>query len=516
MISNQKKEKIEFGDFQTPAWFCEHVCDTLVEKGINPFTVLEPTCGQGNFLLAALDRFSSVKTAVGVDINAEYTIPLQQKIASRTDQNKISILHSDFFHMDWQQIITPFPTPLLILGNPPWVTNSQLSILESNNLPKKSNFYNHTGIEAITGGGNFDVSEWMLIKMLEWAGEKRGIVAMLCKTAVARKVLLHNWRTSDQPGIAQIHLIDAKKIFDVSVDACLFIYNTTRKATKSCDVFSNLSEDSFLHKIGCRDGQMIADLEQFERWKHLQNSEKVNTYRWRSGIKHDCVEVMELEKTGGRFRNKLGETYELESTYLYPMLKSSDVANGKTRTRSRWMLVTQQSVGGKTARIKTDAPKTWAYLTEHHDYFVQRKSSIYKNRPSYSIFGVGSYSFAPWKVAISGLYKTLNFTVVEPTEDKPTVLDDTCYFLPCDNKDEAEFIAWLLNLTIARQFFESFIFWDKKRPITAKILGKLNIYRLAEELGYREKLENFRTCTLNKNMVEQLRLFEELPEYMAD
>ncbi len=459
-------------------------------------------------MLAALDRFSSVKTAVGLDINADHITLLQQKVALRADKDKFSILHSDFFHTDWQQITAPLPAPLLILGNPPWVTNSQLSAMESDNLPKKSNFQNHSGIDAITGAGNFDVSEWMIIKMIEWASEKEGVVAILCKTAVSRKVLLHQWRTSNQTGAAQIHLIDAKKVFDVSVDACLFIYDTSRPAAKSCDVFSNLSTDSFLYMIGYRDGQIIANLEQFERWNHLQSKSKASVYRWRSGIKHDCADVMEFEKTGGKFRNKLGEMVELENKYVYPMLKSSDVANNGSKARSRWMLVTQQSIGEKTSTIKADAPKTWSYLTEHHAYFVRRKSSVYKNRPPYSIFGVGDYAFTQWKVAISGFYKNLNFTVVEPAEGKPTVLDDTCYFLPCNSKDEAEFIAWLLNLKAAQEFFESFVFWDKKRPITAKILGKLDIHNLAEELGYQAELESFGAYPLNGNMAKQLRLME--------
>ena len=46
---------------------------------------------------------------------------------------------------------------ILILGNPPWVTNSELSSLNSNNLPKKTNFKELNGLDAITGKGNFDI-----------------------------------------------------------------------------------------------------------------------------------------------------------------------------------------------------------------------------------------------------------------------------------------------------------------------------------------------------------------------
>jgi hypothetical protein len=112
-----------------------------------------------------------------------------------------------------------------------------------------------------------------------------------------------------------------------------------------------------------------------------------------------------------------------------------------------------------------------------------RQSTIYRGQPRFAIFGVGDYSFALWKVAISGLHKSLQFVVIGPVEDKPAVLDDTCYFLPCATQLEAELIAELLNSSVAYEFFEAFIFWNDKRPVTAKLLRKLDIGRLAYELG---------------------------------
>ena len=63
----------------------------------------------------------------------------------------------------------------------------------------------------------------------------------------------------------------------------------------------------------------------------------------------------------------------------------------------------------ETNYIKYDYPKTYEYSTEHQEIFNGRKSSIYNNKPPFSIFGVGDYSFKPYKVAISGLYKTFHF-----------------------------------------------------------------------------------------------------------
>lgn len=129
------------------------------------------------------------------------------------------------------------------------------------------------------------------------------------------------------------------------------------------------------------------------------------------GVKHDCSKVMELRKEAAGYRNGLGAWIELEDDYVYPMLKGSEVANGHIAHPVRWMLLPQRAVGQDTAGIRKRAAKTWAYLERHGDALGRRASSIYPGRPRFSVFGVGAYTFATWKVAISGFYKRLNFTV---------------------------------------------------------------------------------------------------------
>jgi hypothetical protein len=123
-------------------------------------------------------------------------------------------------------------------------------------------------------------------------------------------------------------------------------------------------------------------------------------------------------------------------------------------------------------------PRAWRYLSLHRALFDARKSSIYERQPPFAIFGVGSYSFAPWKVAISGLYKRSTFTVVGPHEGRPVVLDDTCYFLAFDDEPQARRAASALRSTAATDFLGARIFWDAKRPITKGILQTLDLQAL--------------------------------------
>ncbi len=477
----------EWGDFQTPRSFSEQVCALLFEKGIRPRSILEPTCGMGNFLLSALEYFPSAATAVGIDINADYIEHLKGTLATqgRGQQRHVTVAQGDFFDFDWPGLLDSLAEPILVIGNPPWVTNAELTKLRSDNLPEKSNLWDFSGLDAITGKSNFDISEWMLIQLLAHIQNRDAVLAMLCKTSVARKVLQYAWEKDFRLESSSIYLFDAHEIFGVSTDAGLLICKTSRK--QSCKVYGDLSEEVHAATFGLRDDQLISRPRLYDRWKHLQGSEH---YRWRSGIKHDAARVMELEKEAEGYRNKLGELYVLESDYLYPMLKSSDVANGKVADITRWMLVTQKFVGEATTAIRDNAPRTWQYLQEHQAFFDSRKSAVYKDRPPFSIFGVGDYAFAMWKVAISGLYKTLHFAVIGPYAGKPVVLDDTCYFISCDSQEEAEYLATLLNSEIAQEFFSAYIFWDKKRPITAGILRRLDLMALAKELGSENPLES--------------------------
>jgi len=174
---------------------------------------------------------------------------------------------------------------------------------------------------------------------------------------------------------------------------------------------------------------------------------------------------------------------ELEDAYVYPMLKSSDVANGARRGGNRYMIVTQKAIGEDTATVEDKAPKTWAYLKAHADLLNKRGSSIYRKRPAFSVFGVGDYTFAPWKVAISGFYKRLAFVTIGPVNGKPVVLDDTSYFLPCQTKEQAAHAGTLLNSPAVQSFYNAFVFWDSKRPITADLLRRLDLRQAARELG---------------------------------
>jgi len=486
---SKTKAVAEFGDFQTPTGLARVACALLARRRLRPAALLEPTCGLGNFLFAGLDQFQGVKAAIGAEINPYYVEQAEAALRQRGGDDRVRLVEADFFVTDWKNVIDDLPKPVLVLGNLPWVTNAHLGTLGSQNLPAKSNFQNRTGFDAITGKANFDISEWMLIRLLEAMDGGQDALAVLCKSSVARKALYHAWKNGIALRKSAVYRIDADLYFGAAVDAALLVTHFEPGAHDlEAKVYTDLKDDAMETVFGYEDGMLLADIPAYQRWKHLCGEGEVS---WRSGIKHDCSKVMEVLREGGKYRNGLGELVELEDSCVYPMLKSSDVVNGGPRNGNRCMLVTQKTVGEDTASIEVRSPKTWAYLKAHTDLLSKRGSSIYRNRPEFSVFGVGDYSFAPWKVAISGFYKKLVFTTIGPVDGKPVVLDDTSYFLPFQTKDQAQYAARLLNSPAAHSFYNAFVFWDSKRPITADLLRRLDLRRLAKELGLEEE---FNAC----------------------
>jgi len=478
-MRDQQQHKVEFGDFQTPINLAREVCSLVARTGFRPASVLEPTCGTGSFLRAALETFPEVLCVLGFEINQQYVEHARRLTVPSVPSNTfVEIRQSDFFCTDWSKIVEALSQPILVIGNPPWVTNAELSTLESNNVPTKSNLDNLRGIDALTGKSNFDISEWMLRRNIEWLNSKSGMLAVLCKTTVARKVLLYAWQNGLTVASASLYNLDAQEYFGATVDACLLLVQTDLTGgSKECRVYNSLRSQQPGSVFGLRDGILVSDVKLYERWKDLVGT---GLRGWRSGIKHDCSKVFELRLDNGKLVNGLGECADLEPRVLFPLLKSSDLAaHAEPR---RWLIVPQMTMDEDTSHLRARFPKTWSYFVAHAHLLDKRRSSIYKNRPRFSIFGVGPYSFAPWKVAISGLYKKLHFVQVPPFQDRPVVFDDTCYFFPCRSEEECHLLYELVMSEPAREFLSAFIFWDAKRPITAQLLNLLDLWALARVL----------------------------------
>lgn len=449
----------EWGDFQTPIDLAAQVIGSL---GATRWTrLLEPTCGLGSFLEASQTLGSDVHR-VGVEIQSGHAA-----VASRFAD---AVLEANLFDLDLSHDLEwPNDGPLVIVGNPPWVTNSQLGVLRSANVPAKSNIRRLRGFDAMTGSSNFDIAEHIMVKLMIEMQDEEPTIALLVKTQVARNVLSYAAQFSMPYSGFTIRLIDARKCFGASVDACLFTAEHSDTPEYVCDVFPGMDAESPSHRIGVLDGRLVADI---DKYRAASFADGLSPVEWRSGVKHDAAQVMEI--TAGQ-RDELN----LESDYVFPLCKCSDLFRGRRPTRH--MVIPQRSFGERTEHLRLDAPKLWAYLEAHADVLDARSSSIYSKQPRFAVFGLGDYTFAPYKIAISGLHKELRFVLLGPLEGKPVVVDDASYVLGFDDGHHAAMCFAVLTSQAASDLLDSLVFWDAKRPITKKLLQRIDLLAVADK-----------------------------------
>lgn len=508
----EEPNRAEYGDFQTNEDLANKVTLNLVSKNISPKVIIEPTCGKGNFIIASLKNFNNISSIFGIEIYKPYVWETKFNIINfylenpKKNKPEILISHCNVFDFDFKKIAKQFSLEeILIIGNPPWVTNSMLGSLNSTNLPRKNNFKNHSGLDAMTGKGNFDIAEFITMSLIDTFQNINGNLLLLVKNSVVKNIVFDQNKRNFKIGTIEKHSIDCKKEFNVSVEASLFYCKLNSVPEFNCKEFNFYNNEICLQNFGWLENKFVSNIDTYNNTKEIDGE---SPFVWRQGLKHDCSTIMELDKVNGHYVNGLNEEIKLESDLVYGILKSSDLKNTVINQTRKYTIVTQKKVGQDTKYIKSEFPKTYGYLIDHLSSFDARKSSIYNNKPSFSIFGIGDYSFKPYKVAISGLYKTFHFTLVLPQNDKPVMLDDTCYLIGFDKIEFAIYSLILLNSKTAMQFLKSITFSDAKRTFTKDVLMRIDLLKLAKNINVDEL--KFEIEKLNKlyNLNITLNLWE--------
>ncbi|WP_339894121.1 hypothetical protein [uncultured Algibacter sp.] len=477
----------EYGDFQTNKSLASEVVKYSFVKCEDIEFVIEPTCGKGNFIFASIAQFKSLKKIVGVEIYKPYIWKTKFGILNYFLKNpnyskpEIDIFHGNAFEFNYSELAKSTQhLKTLVIGNPPWVTNSELGSIDSNNLPEKSNFKKHSGLDAMTGKGNFDIGEFISYTLLKCFENHNGLFSFLIKNSVVKNLIQDQKRNSFRISQSEKLNIDSKKEFNVSVNACLFLTHLNTEPDFNCKELDFYSRD-YLTTFGWYKDKFVYSVKDYDISSIVDGK---SIFTWRSGVKHDCSKVMEFERINGHYINGFGEEFNLEKKLVFGLLKSSDLKADKTNTFRKLTIITQKKIGQETKYIKDSLPLTYQYLSSQKAFFDKRKSSIYNDKPDFSIFGIGDYSFAKYKIAISGLYKSTHFTFVSPKDSKTIMLDDTCYFIGFDNIKIAQIAHLLVNSDLVQKFLKSIIFSDSKRSINKDTLMRIDFEKAYENYEF--------------------------------
>jgi len=161
---------------------------------------------------------------------------------------------------------------------------------------------------------------------------------------------------------------------------------------------------------------------------------------------------------------------KVEPDLIYPLIRGRDVKKWYVEFKDRYIIVPHNP---KTSRpilesdMKVNWPLTYSYLLNYKNELENR--SIHKlwgkGNPFYSIYDIGTYTFAPYKVvwtriagAITGKAVSFACAVVEPINEKPVIPDDGIILVETESLDEAYYIAGVLNSTIIRSIIASYTY----------------------------------------------------------
>ncbi|MEN2993338.1 MAG: DNA methyltransferase [Bacteroidia bacterium] len=178
---------------------------------------------------------------------------------------------------------------------------------------------------------------------------------------------------------------------------------------------------------------------------------------------------------------KVGKVTEvIEPDLVYPLLRGRDVQRWQAKP-SAWIILTHRKGMGLKAipenEMQLTYPHTYGYLKHFESmlraraafkrYFTRKDKKsghIVETGPFYSMFNVGDYTFAPWKVVWQYISSDFTVAVVGSSEGKPIVPNEKVMLIPCRNSEEAHYLCALLNSSVVRLYIRGFFIQTQIAP----------------------------------------------------
>ncbi len=152
----------------------------------------------------------------------------------------------------------------------------------------------------------------------------------------------------------------------------------------------------------------------------------------------------------------------VETELLYPLLRGRDVQRWNAKPELSILLTHEHGQRLKAIPVESmqkDFPKAYSYLARFKDLLQKRpalKRYFKSDAPFYSMFNIGDYSFAPWKVVWREQASELIAAVIGPYEKKPVVPDHKLMSVDVETEKEAHYLCAALNSSPSRMLVASY------------------------------------------------------------
>jgi hypothetical protein len=142
----------------------------------------------------------------------------------------------------------------------------------------------------------------------------------------------------------------------------------------------------------------------------------------------------------------------IEPDFVYPLLRGRDVKRWRATPTAYILMVQnpQTRLGYDEKWLQEHYPRTYDYLAQFET--MLRSRATYKryfrpNEPFYSMFDVGDYTFAPFKVVWQGFgAKSMQAVVIASEHGKPIMTNQAMHpFIGVYDENEAHYLAACMN-----------------------------------------------------------------------
>lgn len=496
------------GEYYTPDWLASYL---LQQVDYDPeATLLDPNCGSGTFLVQAIQAAKTsginaeqiMERVVGFDIHplAVITARVNYLLALGPHfpdypltvpiTRKDAILEAEDGAFDF------------VVGNPPWINWQNLPAdyrQRTKGLWLHYGLFPHQGLDTILGTGKKDLSMLMTMVALDRYLAPTGrlgfvITQTVFKTSGAGQGFRRFSIDAETP-IKIEHVDDMSTIQPFNDAKCRTAVILMRKGHPTSypipyTVWKRARKNKHLRHYY----ELASVLEKTQRLQHSAVPVDADdpTSAWITGtpqvlqtlqrvigpaqyVAHEGIntggangvywlEVLRQEPDGHlRVRNMADSSRRamptleasLEPEMVYPMLRGRDVMRWSVNVRHHMLVVQNPDTrtGHDPEWLQTHAPQTYAYLKRFEDVLWARRSFrryFGDTAPFYTMFGVGHYSFAPYKVVWRYIATEMTAAVVTTHHNKVIIPDHRLMLIDVESLDEAHFVAACLNNTVSR------------------------------------------------------------------
>lgn len=484
------------GEYYTPDWLAEHTLNRLDYHGEG--RLLDPACGSGTFLVHALNRLK--KTGVnnpldhiaGIDLNplACLSAKVNLLLAVENPPSELPIYYADSLFK--QPEIGLFDT---IAGNPPWVnweTLPQDYRQKTKYLWEQYHLFPHTGFDTILGKGKKDISLLLTYVTMDnylADGGKLGFViteAALKSSGAGEG--FRRFQIDDSP-IAVLSVDDLSRLrpFSSAETRTFVIFLQKNKKTNypvpyflwskrggGKSIKEHLPLEIVREKVHIADFVAEPIVEPTSSWMSgrpaaIPAVKKIigkSDYHAHAGVYTGganavyWLEIMGQNGDSWCVRNDIEGSKRavkqveatIESEFIFPLLRGRDVKRWQAIPTANILLVQNPETrqGYDPDWLNENCPQTYAYLAQFEDILRSRatfKRYFKSGAPFYSMFDVGDYTFAPYKIVWKGFgTSTMQAAVIGSIDNKPIMTNQAMHpFVGLENQDEAHYIAACLN-----------------------------------------------------------------------